>query len=77
MLDIEELARINLAGDLYGHITPRVVGELIAEVRRLNNAEALILSYVAALLSNNVERAGDATRRMTDYALDHASKEPK
>ena len=33
--DIDELDRINRAGDRYGHITPEVVAELIAEVRRL------------------------------------------
>lgn len=35
MTDIDELDRINNAGDRYGHITPGVVAELIAEVRRL------------------------------------------
>lgn len=35
MIDLDELSRINTAGDRYGHITPGVVAELIGEVRRL------------------------------------------
>lgn len=35
MIDIDELERINNAGDRYGHITPGVVAELITEVRAL------------------------------------------
>jgi len=35
MIDLDELSRLNNAGDRYGHITPGVVAELIAEVRRL------------------------------------------
>lgn len=32
---LDEIERINNAGDRYGHITPGVVAELCAEVRRL------------------------------------------
>ena len=49
--------------------------KVVEECERLRNAEAMIRSFVAALLSNNLERAGDATRRMTEYALDCAQKE--
>ncbi|WP_018435314.1 hypothetical protein [Paraburkholderia atlantica] len=31
--------------------------------------DALVRAYVSALLTNDVEKAADATRRMTDYAL--------
>ena len=34
-LDLDQIERINNAGDRYGHITPGVVAELCAEVRRL------------------------------------------
>lgn len=37
--DLDELSRLNTAGDRYGHITPGVVAELIAEVRRLREEE--------------------------------------
>lgn len=52
MTDIEELERIVRAGDRYGHNTPGVTLELIAEVRRLrallNNRPALNVGLVEA-----------------------------
>ena len=55
MIDIDELERINNAGDRYGHITPGVVAELIAEVRRmralLNNRPALNSGLVEAYMT--------------------------
>jgi len=35
MIELDQIERINNAGDRYGHITPGVIAELIAEVRRL------------------------------------------
>ena len=52
MIDIDEIERIAKAGDLYGHNTPSVTLELIAEVRRLrtllNNRPALNAGLVEA-----------------------------
>jgi hypothetical protein len=38
-----------------------------------SEADAMVADYVRALLSNDAEKAADATRRMTDFVL---SKEP-
>jgi hypothetical protein len=44
-------------------------GELNAEVVRLREAESMINEYVAGLLLRDTDRAGEATKRMTDFAL--------
>ena len=54
---------------------PAAILALVAEVRRLREAETMILTYVQGLLSSNLERAGDATKSMTNYALDRVAKE--
>lgn len=41
--EIDELDRINKAGDRYGHITAGIVAELIEEVRRLREENASLL----------------------------------
>ncbi|SDH10253.1 hypothetical protein SAMN05216466_107105 [Paraburkholderia phenazinium] len=51
-LDLDQIERINTAGDRYGHITPGVVVELIAEVRRLR---AELNSFVTACGEMNQE----------------------
>lgn len=52
MTDIDQLERIIRAGDRYGHNTPGVTLELIAEIRRmrtlLNNRPALNAGLVEA-----------------------------
>ncbi|MDR9052086.1 hypothetical protein [Burkholderia multivorans] len=40
MIDIDQLERIVRGGDRYGHNTPGVALELIAEIRRLRNVLA-------------------------------------
>ena len=48
MIDIDEWDRINRAGDRYGHITPGVVAELIAEVRAWRNEAVAHQAFVDA-----------------------------
>jgi hypothetical protein len=38
-----------------------------------SEADAMVRDYVAGLLSNNVEKAADATRRMADFVLSKES----
>lgn len=65
-LELEELERINAAGDRYGHITPGVVAELIAEVRNLRET---------IRLQSNAARAGmDAAKRAATILYAEADK---
>lgn len=56
--DLDELDRINNAGDRYGHITPGVVAELIAEVRRLREAIRLQANTVRTAMDANTHASG-------------------
>lgn len=55
MIDLDELDRINNAGDRYGHITPGVVAELIAEVRKLREDADRWQTHVRLLRNNHAE----------------------
>lgn len=55
---LDELSRLNNAGDRYGHITPGVVAELIAEMRRLR--EAMKLQANAARMGMDAAKTGGA-----------------
>jgi hypothetical protein len=48
---------------------PLAILDLCAEVRRLREAESLVLDYVEGLLLNDMQKAGGATARMTDHAM--------
>lgn len=64
--ELDELDRINRAGDRYGHITPGVLAELIEEVRRLREA--------IRLQANAVHTAMDANTRASSIRLELAEQ---
>lgn len=67
MIDIDELERINNAGDRYGHITPGVVAELIAEVRRLREEVELLTATQAACDNGSCEFDGCQKINLSGY----------
>ncbi|NPT59078.1 hypothetical protein [Paraburkholderia elongata] len=82
MIDLDELDRINRAGDRYGHITPGKVAELIAEVRRLREDKArldagciLTTDYDEFGDRHFTERRGLNLRQMIDNAMALAAKD--
>lgn len=70
ILDLDQLERINTAGDRYGHITPGVVAELCAEVRRLTEALSTpVFTGAAAPMYGGIFGAEGVNRDVAEAAF--------